>query len=243
MKHLTEEDLVLLYYAEPNAPPEGRSHLAECTACRAAAQSLAATFQSLDKWTAPDPGSEFERSVWARLAPQLAPQTESRPVSWSLPVRWLVPALCALLLGAFLVGRLSKGPESPVTAALSDQARERILAITLADHLDRAETLLTEISNASDTGTSNFTPERQRAQDLVDEGRLIIQTIARGGSGQSASSTLLDEVERFMLEVANSPDEVSAVEVRSLQRRMNAESLLFKVRIIESNLRTKVQKS
>jgi hypothetical protein len=48
---------------------------------------------------------------------------------------------------------------------------------------------------------------------------------------------VLDEVGRFVLEVANAPDRVGAVEIQRLQQRIDAESLLFKVRIIESNLR------
>ena len=51
-----------------------------------------------------------------------------------------------------------------------------------------------------------------------------------------------DEVERFLIEIANSPDSVSPGEVREIQQRIGSGSLLFKVRIIESNLRTQGQK-
>ena len=115
------------------------------------------------------------------------------------------------------------------------------MAITLADHLDRAELLLTEISNATDTAP-DFSSARYRAQDLVGEGRLILQTIS-AETGETATTSLLDEVERFMLEVANSPDRVTPEELQTLQRRMNSGSLLFKVRIIQSNFRTEGQKS
>ena len=125
-------------------------------------------------------------------------------------------------------------------AGLSDQARARILEISLADHLDRADTLLTEISNAGDAGSLDFAAERGRAQDLVEEGRLMRQTLARQGNGPTL--TFLDEVERFLLEVANAPDSVSAREVRELQQRIGSNSLIFKVRVIESNLRTQGQR-
>ncbi|MES1261001.1 MAG: hypothetical protein ABUS49_04625 [Acidobacteriota bacterium] len=239
MTHLTEQDLVLLYYGEPGAPADGRAHLRECVACRAAAASLARTLNICSEWTLPEPAPDFGRSVWAGIAPRL----EDRPARLWLPLRWLVPALCALLLGAFLVGRISNRPAPALTAGLSDQARQRILAITLADHLDRAELLLTEISNTSadDTG-ADFSSARFRAQDLVDEGRLILQTIS-GARGETATSSLLDQVDRFMLEVANAPDRVSPEEIQTLQRRIRSGSLLFKVRIIQSNLRTEGQKS
>ena len=71
-------------------------------------------------------------------------------------------------------------------------------------------------------------------------GRLMRQTLARQGA--SPTLTFLDETERFLLEVANAPDSVSPREVRELQQRISSGSLLFKVRIIESNLRTQGQK-
>jgi hypothetical protein len=101
--------------------------------------------------------------------------------------------------------------------------------------------LLTEISNARDTDAADFSPERTRAQDLVEEGRLMRQMLA--SRGESATLAFLDEVERFMLEVANSSDRIRPEEIQELQRRIGAGSLLFKVRIIESNLRTEGQKS
>jgi hypothetical protein len=242
MTHLTEQDLVLLYYQEPGAPVGAREHLRECAECAAAAESLARTLDICSEWALPEPPPDFGRSVWAGIAPRL----EDRPARPWLPVRWLIPALCALVLGAFLVGRVSNRPSPALTAGLSDQARQRILAITLADHLDRAELLLTEISNTAVSGPDDtaidFTSARFRAQDLVDEGRLILQTIS-GVRGETATSSLLDQVDRFMLEVANSPDRVSPEEVRTLQRRIGSGSLLFKVRIIQSNLRTEGQKS
>jgi hypothetical protein len=151
-----------------------------------------------------------------------------------------VAATIVILVGAFLLGRGSRVPQPALFAGLSNQARERILEISLADHLDRAGMLLTEISNAGDSGSMDFAAERGRAQDLVEEGRLMRQTLAR--QGMSPTLTFLDEVERFLLEVANAPDSVSPREVRELQERIGSGSLLFKVRIIESNLRMQGQK-
>ena len=62
------------------------------------------------------------------------------------------------------------------------------------------------------------------------------QSLARGG--ETATLSLLDEVERFMLELANSPENLKPEDVRALRERIGSGSLLFKVRIIESNLRT-----
>jgi len=225
MKHLSEEDLILIYYGEPGAPEGAQAHLAECGLCRAAADSLARTLDLCYEWKVPTPGAGFERRMWA-------PQ----PRGWSGARVWMgVAATIVVLIGAFLLGRASRVPQPVILAGLSDQARERILEISLADHLDRAGMLLTEISNAGD-----FKAERGRAQDLVEEGRLMRQTLAR--QGDSATLTFLDEVERFLLEVSNAPDSVSPDEVRELQQRIGSDSLIFKVQVIESNLRTQGQK-
>jgi hypothetical protein len=252
MKHLSEEDLILIYYGEPLVPNGARAHLAECGQCREAADSLARTLDLCNEWNAPAPAAGFERNVWARLAPRI----ENKPRGWSIPRTWIaVAATIVLLTGAFFLGRGSRAPQPgsgsrSIMAGLSNQARERILEISLADHLDRAGMLLTEISNAgssvgsdsagSNAGSLDFAMERNRAQDLVDEGRLMRQTLARQGT--SPTLAFLDETERFLLEVANSPDSVSPREVRELQERISSGSLLFKVRIIESNLRTQGQK-
>jgi hypothetical protein len=245
MKHLTEEDLVLLYYGDSAADTEADRHLKDCAECRAASESLSRTLNMCNEWTVPEPEPEFPRSVWAQLAPRL--YEAKPPVRLGLRRFWLAPALLAVLLGAFLAGRVSKQSESPLMAGLSDQARERILAISLADHLDRAELLLTEISNANETSGDDLSSARYRAQDLVEEGRLLRQTLAHNGDATirqtSGTASLMDEVDRLILEVANAPDRVPPAEVQALQRRIDAGSLLFKVRIIESNLRTEGLKS
>jgi hypothetical protein len=235
MKHLSEEDLVLMYYGEPGISEGAHAHLAECGQCKAAADSLAQTLDLCNEWNIPTPDPGFERRVW-----------QSRPRGWIVPPVWIgVAAAAVLLIAVFLLGRQSGVPRpasesGSIMAGLSNQARERILEISLADHLDRVGMLLTEISNAGDSASLDLASERGRAQDLVDEGRLMRQTLAR--QGVSPTLTFLDEVERFLLEVANAPDSVSAREMRELQERIGSESLLFKVRVIESNLRTQGQK-
>jgi hypothetical protein len=241
-QHLSEEDLILIYYSEPGVPAAMRGHVAECAECRAAAESLRQTLDLCNELSVPEPDAGFERSVWAGLVPSLVEQPRRHP--WFASRVWVAAAATVVLMaGAFALGRFSNGgrhnpPPQPIMAGLSSQARERILAISLADHFDRAAMLLTEISNSGDT--QDFALERSRAQDLVDEGRLMRQTLALNGS--NATVPLLDDVERFLLEVSNAPDMVSASEMQQMRDRIGSGSLLFKVRIIEANLRTQGQK-
>jgi len=234
MTHITEEDLVLLYYNEADVPQGARRHLRECGECASAARKLAQDLAVCNEWGVPEPDADLARSVWAQIAPQLDESRPHRYFRW-LRIAGVLAATATLLLVAFVAGRASRQRTPSITAGLSKQARERILAITLADHLDRAEMLLTEISD-----DSQMSDERARAQDLVEEGRLMRQTLAR--DGQTPTLAMLDEVERFMLEIANAPERTTPAEMRELRDRIGSGSLLFKVRIIESNLRNEGQK-
>lgn len=226
MNHLNDEDLILIYYHEPGADS---GHLARCEECRHAAASLARVLDGCNEWRAPEPDPELARSTWARIVPQLDLLRAGAPARrW----KWLYAACAAaaVLLLAFVAGRYSQHPRPSLMAGLSPQAQRRILEITVADHLDRAEILLTEIANTGEP------VDRTRARDLVEEGRLLRQTLA--ADGESAPLAMLDEIERFMLEAANAPEQQSG----ELRERIASESLLFKIRIIESNLRTRGQR-
>jgi hypothetical protein len=227
-EHLSEEDLVLIYYNEPGPTRAMRVHLDECGQCHDAAEALARVLNSCSEWQIPEPSPQLARRIKALIPARV------------VPIRgWVgvAAAIAAVLLLTFFAGRYSQRPHPFVFAGLSPQAQHRILAISLADHLDRAERLLTEISNASD----DEPVDRARAQDLVDEGQLMRQSLAR--EGDSSTLAFLDDVERFMLEVANAPDQADPEQLRQLRERIASDSLLFKVRIIESNLRTQGQRS
>jgi hypothetical protein len=243
MTHLSEEDLILLYYCEPGVS-HAQAHLAECAECQAAAESLARALHLCDQLSVPERSPEFGRDVWTQLVPQLGPLPQPKRV-FPFRIRASAAALAILLIAVFFAGRFSAGRLSrpstpPVMAGLSDQARERILAIAVADHLDRVQMLLTEIADGNGGGPEGFSIDRERAEDLVQEGRLMRQTLA--AQGETATTGFLDEVERFLIEAAHTPDNATAQEVGELRDRIESGSLLFKVRIVESNLRNEEQK-
>jgi hypothetical protein len=229
MNHLGEAELTAAYYGDEE--PESRRHLADCAECQAAFQHLKTMLDELLSESVPERGAGYGAEVWNRLLPRLPLEKPRR-----LWLRWwtAAPVLAGLLAVAFLAGRFTQ----PKTLGIAPQARQRILLITLGDHLDRSEILLAELVNAT-PGATDFLDERSSARNLLDENRLLRQSTARMGDASQAA--VLDELERALLDIAHSPSEISAPELESLQMRIENEGLLFKVRIISSNIHHKGQ--
>jgi len=55
--------------------------------------------------------------------------------------------------------------------------------------------------------------------------------------GDTAMANTLDELERVLLDIANSPDEVTPAQFESLQKRIGSKGILFKVRVVTQDLR------
>lgn len=232
MKHLTEEELVALYYREARGLDEAERHVAECADCSAALAELERALGTVtEALAAPEPGPEFERSVWAELVPKI----EARP-RWRFrfaPRQWaLAGVMAGLLAAAFLAGRLWERPNGARETA-SERVRERVLLVAVGEHLDQSQMVLMEIMNAGDD--VDLSEEQRRAQDLVASNRLYRQAALR--SGDRGVATVLDELERALLEVANSPSGVSGREMEELRRRVASQGLLFKIRVIDSQVR------
>jgi hypothetical protein len=222
MKHISEEDLILIHYGEAVAP----EHLQTCAECAGALDGLRRTLQLFDELPVPEPRVDLEGAVWAAIEPQVKP----RRFAW----RWILAPAFGLAL-ALLVAFLTVRPARQQTA-FSEGARRRMLSISLADHLDRSQMLLTELENAPE---EEVEPLRLRAQDLLDEGRLMRQWIPVGEPG--ATVAVMDEVERVLVETANTGGRPE--EIRALREQIGEDSLVFKVKIVEANLRTGERKS
>lgn len=239
MKHMTEEELIA--YKEGVAAQRAviAQHLAACEECRAEMERIEAVLAALDTLAVPNPGDDYGRHVWQQIAPRLP----ERPARWWQ--EWLEPkrlrafaAVAALLVAAFLAGRLTpRGPKVDV-AATTEQIRERILIVAVGDHLSKSEMFLVELSNAqpnSSTGKLvNISAEQRRAEGLLEENRLYRQTALQEGDKVMAST--LDELERFLLDVANSPDEITSAQLEKIRQKIEARGILFKVRVVGREL-------
>jgi hypothetical protein len=231
MTHITEEDLILLYYGEPGVSRGACEHVGGCPECAMRAQSLAAMLDEVAKWPAEEPDPAFDERLWRDIAARLPEAPKRLP---RLRFFTLAAAFASVVIAAFVIGRLTTHPAAPITSGLSLEARQRVLEISLADHLDRAEILLTNLTNG-------IPPDRGRAADLVSEGRLLRSAVAR--SGDAGTLALVDDVERFLVEAANEPEHPDDTDAAALRRRIEDDSLVFKIRIIKSNLRTRGQQS
>lgn len=230
MNHLLEEQLLDAYYAEPLSS-ELRQHLAACSECRANLESLTGTLDSIRDYQTPVRGPEYGGQVWTRLLPALPSKSRRNWFTW-----WTMgPAFVSLLAIAFLAGRFTVRSPQPASVQVSENSRERVLLLSLSDHLDRAQIVLSEISNA-EPGSNDFASERDRAHELIGANRLLRQTAMHLGDTKDAA--LLDDLERILLAVANgSPEDLG-----SLQRRIDRKGLLFKVRVTSADSREKGQK-
>jgi hypothetical protein len=237
--HLNDDDLVLHYYGELPAPEESRaeSHLAACAACQGNYTRLQRVMAFVDSAPAVEPGPGFERIVWARLEPAL-PRTKSGWFTWFVsPARLAFTAGIVLLIGAaFMAGRMTHSVAPGNTPQSNEKVRERILLVDLGDHLDRSQMVLVELVSADDSqGSVDISMEQSRAEQLVKANRLYRQTAL--STGDAAMASILDELERVLVDVAASPSTVSQEDLDSVRRRIESKALLFKVRVVSSQVR------
>jgi hypothetical protein len=235
--HITEDDLVLHYYGEMDAAEEAHAsaHLQECATCRASYASLQRVLAAVEAAPVPEPREGFERTVWARLQPELAPRRGWFSVL--TPVRLgLAAAVIVLVAGAFFAGRGWQRQAATTQASAADAAmRERILLVDLGEHLDRSQAMLVELVSAGGTGAVDISAERARAEQLVESNRLYRQAAETGGD--AAVTALLDELERVLVDVAASPAELSAADMERVRQRIDDAGLLFKVRVVSTEVR------
>ena len=241
--HLNDDDLVLYNYGEMPAAEEGRAaaHLGSCAACQANYASLQRVMAFVDGAPAIDAAPGFERIAWARLEPALASSRRSGWGSWFVwsPTSMALAAGVLLLIGAsFMAGRLTRtaAPGGGGAAQSAEKVRERILLVDLGEHLDRSQMVLVELVSADDgAGNVDISLERSRAEQLVAANRLYRQTAA--STGDAAMAAVLDDLERVLVDIAASPQTVSQEDLDSVRRRIVSKELLFKVRVVSSQVR------
>jgi hypothetical protein len=242
MKHLTETELIAYRDGDSRQRAEIAEHLRDCAECREELARIEAVYAAMDAMTVPDPGEDYELRVWQRLAPQL-PERRARWWEGLFQTRRLavVGAIAALVVLAFFLGKLIGHKEvGGGEVADAGKVRQRVLLVAVGDHLGKSEMILVELANTEpEKGQKliNISAEQKRAENLVEENRLYRQTALR--DGDTAMASTLDELERVLLDIANSPDEVTPAQFESLQKRIEARGILFKVRVVHQDVKEK----
>ncbi len=239
MNHLTEEELIA--YREGVAVKRAviSEHLAACEECRGELERIEAVLAALDTLPVPDPGADYGRRVWREIAPQLREKPGRWWQVWMEPRRLVAAgAAVALIVAAFVAGRITKRVNTSDNVASKEQVRERVLVVAVGEHLGHSERMLVELSNAAPIDPKqkevNISAEQRRAEDLLQENRLYRQTALQ--EGDAGLANVLDELERVLLDVAHSPDEVTPAQLEAIQKKIEGRGILFKVRVVNKEL-------
>jgi hypothetical protein len=230
MTHPSEEQMVDGFYDKGRE--ELNAHLAQCEECRVRFRQLEEVLNGVSEYPVPERDESYGKEVWARLAPMLPVTKPRRKWLWM----WtLAPAMAALLVVAFLAGiwtekRKSNSPEN---------SRERVLLLAMSEHLERSQIVLTQLLHDR-ASSADLGQEQVRARNLLAENRLLRQTALHLGDRSHAA--LLDDLERVLIDLANSSPETDSKDFQLWQRRVQDDGLLWKIRVTSTNAREKGQK-
>jgi len=190
-----------------------------------------------------DPSDDYGTKGWRQIANRLPERRINWWAGFFMPRRLMaLGAAAAVLIAVFFLGRVTDPKRAPEEIADAGRVRERVLVVAVGEHLGKSEMILMELSNAQpDNGKKliNISSAQRRAEDLVEENRLYRQTALNGGDNAMAST--LDELQRVLLDVANSPAEVTPAQFESIQKRIAAQGILLKVRVVRQELRTQAK--
>jgi hypothetical protein len=243
MNHLSEEQIVLHYYGDAEAAPEIEQHLAACTECRAEFARVQSTLKQIAPLDVPEPPAIFEEKTWLNLRDRL-PQKGGflRRLLKPSPQKWALAGVMAVLLAAaFLAGRFWPRPGQQIAQQPPSQVNpQRVVLVAVGDHLERSQMLLVEIMNADTNGPINFSNEQAEARDLLDSNHLYRVSAQQTGDPQVAH--LLDQLGRVLAEIANGPAEVSPEDLQQVRHTIQSEGLLFKVRVVGSEVNSKARR-
>lgn len=230
--HLSDEQLVLFYYGEAEESVGIEAHLAGCEACRAEFQTIQRVLNTTDALPIPDRGPDYNSEVWRRLEARIRGRSRSWWPSFGMRLA-LTGSMAALLVMAFLVGRVTRPPEAPATVQV--EVRERVLLLAVSDHLERSQVVLAELVNTRPKHSVDIDVQKEWAEEMVSDNRLFRQTAAEVGEPDVAE--VLEDLERVLLEIAHSPSRMAPAQLQSIRARIEEQGILFKVRVLGEQVR------
>jgi hypothetical protein len=241
MKHISEEQIVLHYYGDAEDSAGVEQHLGECAACRAEFERVQSMLQHIEPIEIPEPSAAFEEKTWLNVRDRL-PEKHLWRAWLQSPKQWaLAGSMFVLLVAAFVAGRFWPRPVQPVTPPnIAHINPQQVVLVAVGGHLQRSEMLLVEIMNSDANTPLDFSAEQGRARDLLDANHLYRVSAQQAGDPKVAR--LLDELGRVLAEVANGPKEMSPDDLKEIRGRIDSEGLLFKVRVVGSDVNSRVRR-
>jgi len=237
-----EQQLISYYYGDAGDAAAVERLLASDPSARQLLEELSALLDQVKPSEPPERGEDYPRRVWQKVQWRLEPQLRFR--WWEfLTLRQVVPAvlLAAFIIGAFLVGRYAGGPESSPAAGISERARRQILLVAVADHLERSQLVLVELLNTPLQESVGMSTARPQVGDLLTDTRLYRTSAA--DSGNVLIADVLEELERVLIELRHGPEQMSPRDIERLRRSLDEQGTLFKIRVLNSQIRQQQQSS
>ncbi|UWZ82565.1 hypothetical protein [Occallatibacter riparius] len=257
MNHLTDEELVEQYYAAAAGAATadaaaaeamaGRAaeaaaanaHLRECAQCAAALAALESDLAVLRPVRIPERDENYGEQMWARVEGALPPRALKRSpaLRFALWRGLAYAASCGVLVaGGFFVGRVWEQRHAVTTAHVTAAPvmvapQPKVVVVVLGDHLDRSERLLVELKHANGD-TADLAPLPAEARSLLAANRVFRDDAMT--DGDPGLTKALDHLDRLLTEIANRPGGLDAAEAARIRDEMNAEGLLFEVRVLRS---------
>jgi len=247
MNHLKEEELIEHYYSRGEGGDAAQEHLEQCARCAEAFKALEDDLSEFADVEPPARDAGYGERVWQAISGTL-PAYEARKRSWLHINLWQglsYAAACLLLVGvAFFAGRqwehkqvqsaVKSQPPPVQQPVIPTQPRERVVVVVLSDHLDRSERLLVELKHADADSEETVSPLRDEARSLLAANRICRQDARKSDDPDLARA--LENLDRVLAKVANHPGRMDAADLTRLQEEMNADGLLFEVRVLRSRI-------
>lgn len=248
MKHLNEEQFIEYYYGKSQNKhaadkQEGRDdaaqHLAECAECRAGYAALQADLSDLAEFDLPLRDADYGRRVWESVTGSL-PVRPARKL-WMRRDLWrglaYAAAAAAMLAISFDAGRWLEQSRIPVSSTrppASLPAPKKVVVVVLGDHLDRTERLLVELKHTDADDSDMLAPLGDEARNLLPANRICQREAQKSGDPELEKA--LSDLDQLLTRLADQPGGLNPAAVTRLQEQMNAEGLLFEVRVLRSRI-------
>ena len=232
MKHFSEEELIAYQLHEGSDEGPISRHLESCSECADLSESIAETLRVFSADPVPQPDLEHN---WQRLRGNLGVLTPQRSRSFDFLRRsWAWPsvglAMAALILLTVFGVQIHRTGETkrniavnghgPLTTEPRDPA--------IANHLDAAERLLTEVNHSS--GALDDTT-REQAHSLLLQNAIYVRSARE--SGDLAQAAVLENFGRVLTTLDNEPPTQHSA--WRLRLEMNTSGLLLDIRILRQN--------